>query len=121
LRSRYGYSIICESNQFVFLLIPGNKGMQSIGKSRPYDSYEECLRSLKNFRDFVVNNNVRDASSPCVKFMDQMTGKSVQYIDNGVVVFETRTYAGGSVIKGCKTGIASIFNHINEYTGNRKV
>lgn len=120
MRSRYGYRIICDNKQFRFALIPGNKGLQSIGESKKYDTYENCVKALKDFRNFVIENKINDVKSPCINIAEQVNGKSVQYICDGVVIFETRTYTGGSIMKGCKTGIASVYKNIDAYVNNQK-
>lgn len=67
MRSRYGYSIVHDDNQFSFRLIPGNKGLQRIGESRKYDTYDNCVNTLKAFRSFVVDNQSSDVKSPYIK------------------------------------------------------
>lgn len=115
-----GYRIYEEDGRWFFELIPGNKGMQRMTVSCPYDREESCINAVKNLKEWIVSNEINSVRSPFVQVLKCETGTKVQYIKDGRVVLESRSYFGNSAMQNCKKCIATIYQNIEEYTSNRK-
>ena len=110
----YGYKIKQDNGKYYFKLYPGNKPNQYIGESRRYNKKEDCEKALKEFRNFVKDNNLNSFIEGKMKLSKKLDKRnSIQYIIRDDIVFETRPYGSK---ENRDTGISSIFNHIDEYT-----
>ena len=110
----YGYKIKQDNGKYYFKLCPGNKPNQYIGESRRYNKKEDCEKALKEFRNFVKDNNLNSFIEGKMKLSKKLDKRnSIQYIIRDDIVFETRPYGSK---ENRDTGISSIFNHIDEYT-----
>lgn len=110
----YGYKIKKDNdNHWYFLLYPGNKPYQEIGKSKKYTQKEECEKALNEFRDFVNDNNLNSFNDDFMQLYKIDNKYSVQYIKNDNVIFSTRPYRSK---QNRNTGINSIYVNITEYT-----
>ncbi|MCM1544948.1 MAG: hypothetical protein NC110_06575 [Ruminococcus sp.] len=88
-----GYRIVSEDGKYYFELIPGNNSQQMVGYSKTYDSREECIEAVSNFRDFVAGNCINSLDSPFVRKQKKEKNRTaIQYIQNDEVVFESRAY-----------------------------
>ena len=109
----YGYKIKQDNGKYYFKLYPGNKPNQYIGESRRYNKNEDCEKALKEFRNFVKDNNLNSFNDYFMQLYKIDNKYSVQYIKNDNVIFSTRPYGSK---QNRNTGINSIYDNIIEYT-----
>ena len=109
----YGYKIKQDNGKYYFKLYPANKPNQYIGESRRYNKKEDCEKALKEFRNFVKDNNLNSFNDYFMQLYKIDNKYSVQYIKNDNVIFSTRPYGSK---QNRNTGINSIYDNIIEYT-----
>ena len=62
-----GFEVIRKEGRWRFRFIPGNNNGQPVGESKEYDSYDECLRAVKQLRGLIVENRIDTIDSPFVR------------------------------------------------------
>lgn len=116
-----GFKITCSNNGWYFELIPSNNNQQPIGASFTYASEKECLQAIKNFRNIIKTNKIKNESSNFVEIYK--TEKTPQYYaeykSNNIPIFKTRIYIGTSAKTNAQKCIVSIYNNIDDYTSNK--
>ena len=85
----YGYKIKQDNGKYYFKLYPGNKPNQYIGESRRYNKKEDCEKALKEFRNFVKDNNLNSFNDYFMQLYKIDNKYSVQYIKNDNVIFSS--------------------------------
>ena len=48
---------ICRKENFQFELLPNNNNSQPVAKSSPYNTYNEALEGIENFRLYMASND----------------------------------------------------------------
>lgn len=64
-----GYKIIKEGGKWCFQLIPRNNNNQFVGRSRHFDSQQECVQGVKQLRNLIVENQIKSLDSPYIVFI----------------------------------------------------
>lgn len=115
-----GYQTIQENGKWFFELIPNNNNNQPVGRSKEYRTERECRKAVKDFGEFVLQNEIGSESSPFVVIEKELYNNiphyRFQYILNDEVIFY-RTIAYQSK-ENCQKAIASIYEHIESYVLN---
>jgi len=115
-----GYKIVQEDGKWLFRLFPNNSNRQEIGRSRLFDSYNECIDGVQAFRRLIIEYNVNSIDSPFVSVLEFRNGKLrealLEYHIDGEMIFQSRKYSSSSPITLCKKCVESIYIHIDGYT-----
>lgn len=112
-----GYQINQENGKWIFQLIPNNSNEQSVGWSKQFDSREECAEGVKQFRELVVEHQIKTVDSPYIALIKDGKCAHFEYRVDGEMLFRSRVY--NSTAKSvCNTRVWAIFNQIDSYTSN---
>ena len=116
-----GYKIEENTHRWKFSLIPSNNNTQPIGFSTEYNSYEDCVAALSEFREWIRMNHIDSVNSPYINVVKNEKIIYFLYIKDSVLVFESRHYDISSGKTYCDKCIKSIFQNLDEYTQNQIV
>ena len=116
-----GYKIEENKHRWKFCLIPSNNNTQPIGFSTEYDSYEDCVYALSEFREWIRINRINSVNSPYISIVKNETKIYFLYIKEGMIIFESRHYEISSGKTYCDRSIKSIYQNLDEYTQNQIV
>ena len=111
-----GYKILQTDGKWYFQLIPHNSKTQEVGNSKLFDSYNNCIAGVHQFRELVNKNNINTVASPLVKIVESDRDAYVEYCIDGEVLFRSRKYSSSSPKTLCKKCVESIYEHIDDYT-----
>ena len=117
----YGYKIKKDcDNLWYFALYPCNNHNQYMGRSKGYQTFEECKRAIGDFGGFVIDNKLDKPTKGKLQ-IESKNERSInryyfKYIKNNEIIF-FRTI-GYCVRRNCVNGIKSIYKEIHEYTTN---
>lgn len=109
---KYRYEIK-ENNDnklYYFVLYPNNIINQEIGRSIEYSNQNDCWKAWKDFKKFVVDNEINNYESNYIK-VEKQNGWIFKYIRDGKVIFY-RNNGYDQKINAQKI-ILSIYKHIN--------
>lgn len=115
-----GYKIIQEEGKWLFRLFPNNSNRLEVGSSKLFDSYNECVDGVQQFRKLVIENHINSIDSPFITVLefrdDGLRNALLEYLVDGEMIFQSRKYSSSSPITLCKKCAKSIYEHINDYT-----
>lgn len=111
-----GYRITENNQKWQFHLIPNNNNDQPIGHSPDYDTKDECIVALSKFKIWVKLNQIDSIKPGYVEIIKDELKIYFQYIDNNVIIYQSRKYNKSSGTPHCKNIIKSIYDKLDEYT-----
>lgn len=115
-----GYKIIQEDGKWLFCLFPNNSNRQEVGRSKLFDSYNDCVNGVQAFRKLIIENHINSIDSPFVSVLefrnDGLRKALLEYRIDGEMIFQSRKYNSSSPIALCKKCVKSIHEHIDVYT-----
>lgn len=116
---KYGYRILSDKDGFYFALLANNTSRQEMIRSLSFPSIVKCRNNLSKFREFIIENAIKDDNSKYVQICRQSDDK---YYLSYQADNKTRWYRplGYGTKEYAKKAIRSIYKHIEEYTDYEK-
>lgn len=105
---KYKIKIEPEKDGYVFQL--WYRGKQPMGYSKYYDSWNNCLKGFKEFKDFLIRNNINNECEYLK--LKQIDKRKYQYkfIDeNSNVIYESRII---EIKQSCRNSMISTCKNI---------
>jgi hypothetical protein len=79
--------LVNENDGYCFKIFPGNSNSQALGKSPYFKEKEECIKALREFMQFIVDNVIKTSDSKYVKTYDDGTYQIVN--DESIILFSS--------------------------------
>lgn len=111
-----GYKIIQNGEKWHFQLIPHNNSSQEVANSKSFDSYDECLKGVKQFRKLVIDNHINSLESPFVRLVKGDDFLCIEYCIDGEMIAQGRHFIATNRKQHCRENVESIYEQIDEYT-----
>lgn len=114
-----GYKVCQTDGKWYFKLIPGNSKRQEVAKSKLFESYDQCVNGVQQFRKLVIDNNINSLESSFVRLVEGDDFLCIEYCVDGEMLVQGRHYNATHREDHCKENVASIYKQIDAYTLKR--
>lgn len=103
--------VFCVSEIWYFQIIPPNDSDSNMGISVGYQTKEECIRGISDFKDLVAENVIDSSKSPFVLINGEETEYYFHYFDEkGKEIYSSHRYWHKP--NACD-GVEAIFRYIS--------
>lgn len=106
--------LVDENDGYCFKVFPGNSNKQALGKSPYFKEKDECIKALREFMQFIIDNVIKTSDSKYVKTYDDGTYQIVN--DENIILFSSilphKPATKYSLKQEFDTTINSIYNNV---------